>query len=218
MKLPFTIQQFFDVFASYNGTVFPAQIFFYLLALLALWFIIRGARYANIYTSAALAFLWLWMGIVYHLLFFSEINKAAYVFGPLFILQGLLFFYYGVVKHQLQYTFHTDLYTITGGLLIFYALILYPLLGYMAGHVYPSSPTFGLPCPTTIFTLGLLLWTGTKLPKLLLIIPLLWSVIGFSAAFTLGVAEDTGLIVAGLATLVLVVVHRRRTTGKHSLA
>lgn len=138
--------------------------------------------------------------------------------GGLFIIQGLLFFYYGVLKQKLHFSFHTDVYTITGGIVMLYALILYPLLGYLAGHSYPDAPTFGLPCPTTIFTLGLLLCTGKSLPLPLLIIPLLWSLIGFSAAFTLGVQEDTGLIIAGLLTLILVIVHKRKTHGKHSLA
>jgi hypothetical protein len=76
--------------------------------------------------------------------------------------------------------------------------MIYPTLGYFLGHIYPKSPTFGLPCPTTIFTFGLLLWTDVKLPKTILIIPFLWSLVGFTAALTLGILEDTGLLVSGV--------------------
>ena len=36
------------------------------------------------------------------------------------------------------------------------ALVAYPVLSAMLGREFPEMPTFGLPCPTTIFTLGLL--------------------------------------------------------------
>ncbi|WP_414541485.1 DUF6064 family protein [Nostoc sp. CCY0012] len=29
---------------------------------------------------------------------------------------------------------------------------MYPLIGYALGRIFPTSPTFGVPCPTTIFT------------------------------------------------------------------
>jgi hypothetical protein len=85
------------------------------------------------------------------------------------------------------------------------------VLGYLFGHVYPKSPTFGLPCPTTIFTFGLLLWTKTKFPKAVLVIPFLWSLIGFSAALTMGIHEDIGLLVAGVLGTVLLLLRERKS-------
>jgi hypothetical protein len=82
--------------------------------------------------------------------------------------------------------------------MIVYAMIIYPILGTLLGHGYPRSPSFGVaPCPTTIFTFGLLLLTSARVPKSLLVIPFLWSLLGFTAAFLLGVPEDIGLLVAG---------------------
>lgn len=84
-------------------------------------------------------------------------------------------------------------------LLIAYAMIVYPVIGTVLGHGYPSSPSFGVaPCPTTIFTFGLLLCTNARVPKSLLVIPLIWSLIGFYAAVSLGIREDIGLLLAGL--------------------
>ena len=94
---------------------------------------------------------------------------------------------------------------LVGGFFILYGLLIYPLLGYFLGHVYPYAPSFGVPCPTTIFTFGLLLWTDSKFPKYLLIVPLLWSMIGFMAAFQWGVLEDLMLLVSGIVTTGLVV-------------
>lgn len=67
-----------------------------------------------------------------------------------------------------------------------------------AGHRYPVTPTFGLPCPTTILTIGLLAWTGFRTSPALWIVPLLWTMVGGSAATLLGMHEDLALPVAGV--------------------
>ena len=41
------------------------------------------------------------------------------------------------------------------------------------------------------------------------IIPILWSVVGFMAAFSLGVKEDIGLFIAGVLTFILQVAKRK---------
>jgi hypothetical protein len=81
---------------------------------------------------------------------------------------------------------------------LLYALVIYPLLGYALGHGYPRSPTLGLPCPTVIFTFGLLLLTTSPLPSWLLAIPFLCGLVGFSAVWVFGILEDVGLLVAAL--------------------
>lgn len=67
------------------------------------------------------------------------------------------------------------------------------------------------PCPTTIFTFGILLWSTAAVPLALVVIPLLWSVVGMSAAVSLRVPQDYGLVVAGLAGTALIVQERRRS-------
>jgi hypothetical protein len=204
MKTPFTAEAFLTVFEKYNSAIWPLQLLFYLLAFTAIIFTIKKNTWSDKIISLILSFFWLWMGIVYHLIFFTTINKAAYLFGIIFIIQGLLFLYYGVFRHLLSFQLKQDAYSVTGLILIIFSLLLYPIIGHVAGHPYPYSPTFGLPCPTTIFTFGLLLWTNNKPSFIILIIPFLWSLLGFSAALSLGIFEDVGLVISGLtATLLL---------------
>ncbi|HXV99120.1 MAG TPA: DUF6064 family protein, partial [Anaerolineae bacterium] len=159
MNLPFTPEQFFNVFAQYNLAVWPLQIVIYLLAITALLLSVKKTRYSDRIISAILAFFWLWIGIAYHLTFFTSINQGAYLFAGLFIGQGILFFVTGVWHQKISFKPHLNVYSIAGAVFILYGLLIYPILGYFLGHTYPQSPTFGLPCPTTIFTFGLLLWT-----------------------------------------------------------
>lgn len=210
MKLPFTLEQFLDVFRQYNISVWPMQVFLIVLALLATYFSIFKKPYSDTLIVSILVFLWLWMGIVYHLIYFSSINKAAMLFGSLFIIQGLVLFYLGIIKDKLRFQFSLNKYGITGMALIMFALIVYPLLGYWMGHVYPLSPTFGLPCPTIIFTFGVLLFSSSRIHFIVIIIPVTWSLIGFSAVVSLGMKEDTGLLIAGLICIIMILYKNKR--------
>lgn len=209
MQLPFTSAEFMEVFRSYNEWVGSWIILFYLMALIAILNAIKKFRYSDSLISSILGLFWLWMGIVYHILFFSTINPGAYIFGGMFILQGLLFFYLGIIRKKISYHFRKDLGGLAGLALLIFAFFIYPLLGYRAGHIYPAAPAFGLPCPTTIFTLGMLLWTDKKLPYGIIAIPLIWSLIGFVAAISLGIREDAGLLIAGLLTTAFVILKNR---------
>ena len=60
---------------------------------------------------------------------------------------------------------------------------------------------FGVtPCPVTIFTLGMFLLTTSPVPKGLLVIPFIWSLIGGSAAILLHVPQDWVLLASGFIT------------------
>jgi hypothetical protein len=202
MKLPFTTEQFLEVFRRYNTTFYPLQAVFLLIAVYAIFVLGRNKSNSGKIVTAILAVFWLWMGLAYHIAFFSSINKAAYIFGSLFILEGILLLIYGCLN-QPAFTFQKNVAGIASVLLLIYALVIYPIIGYFLGHRYPYSPTFGLPCPTTIFTIAVFLLAEKRLPFYIVLIPLLWCAVGFSAAFSMGIYEDSGLIVAALILAVL---------------
>ena len=211
--MPFTQEQFFGVFRNYNLAVWPVQWLLNILAVIAIGLAARGrfARGVNL----ILAGFWAWMGIVYHLTFFATINRAAMLFGIAFLIEAALFLWQGTVRSRIHFRVGRNLRTLLGFVLMIYALLLYPALGYLLGRRYPSIPTFGLPCPTTIFTFGLLLWAVSPLPRSVLVIPSLWSLLGFSAAISLSVTEDYGLLIAGVLATVLIVATQpvRRVSG-----
>lgn len=198
MQLPFTNEQFFSVFRLYNSTVWPAQVFLVLLAVLAIVFIALRRPWSGAAVSAILALLWVWLGAAYHLAFFARINPVAYGFGALSIAGGLLFAWHGVICRRFEFAFDGSFRTGLGIALLAFALVVYPLWSTLAGHGYPELPTFGLPCPTTIFTIGVLaLASGARL-RAVLAVPILWSLVGGQAAFLLDVKPDLGLLVAGV--------------------
>lgn len=204
------MEQFLNVFQTYNLAIWPLQVVVYLLGIAAIALLFTGLNSRNRIISSVLSVMWLINGILYHITFFSTINRAAYVFGILFIIQGLLFLLLGVVKGKLEFGFAKDARSLTGFVFILYSMVIYPLLGIPAGHLWPSSPVFGVaPCPTTIFTFGLLLLSRARVPKWLLVIPLLWSFIGLGAAINFGVFEDYGLVLAGVTATLIIYFHDR---------
>lgn len=211
MAMPFTQDEFLHLFASYNAAIWPAQIFAYLLGIVAVIAAIRGIRTAGIIIAVILALFWGWTGVVYHGIFFSAINNAAYFFAALFVIQALLLLYTGLGPKRLVFRPTGRTVLMVGALFVFYAMVLYPVLNIVLGHGYRQMPVFGVaPCPMTIFTLGILLWSATRVPIYLIIIPVVWSIIGVSAAISLGIFEDIGLVVAGLLGAILIVVNNRR--------
>lgn len=210
MNVPFTVQQFLQVFKEYNLAVWPMQIVFYVLSIAIVYLAMRQSKKLDAIINVILAFLWIWMGIIYHFGFFSTINKAAWFFGSFCVLQGFIFLYYGVLKSKLTFAYNRDVFGISCLIMIVYALVIYPVIGYFAGHAYPYAPTLGLPCPTTIFTLGMLLLASCRVPVWVMVIPLLWSVVGTSAAFNFGIREDAGLLISGIMAAALIVYRNRK--------
>jgi hypothetical protein len=211
MRLPFTTDQFLDVFAAYNQAIWPAQVVAYVAGLGALsWALAMPSRASAAALGLTLACMWVLMGAGYHIGFFQVINPLALPAGALFILQGGLTA--GVaLRGGFQLSTGRTGWKTLGLVLAACGTVIYPLLGSALGHVYPRAPVFGVaPCPTTIFTLGIFLLAARPLPRWLFIVPVLWSLVGASAAFLLGVREDLMLPLAGAAGVIAAVARGRR--------
>ncbi|SFP97486.1 DUF6064 family protein [Tranquillimonas alkanivorans] len=197
MDLPFTQDAFFAVFGGYNQVVWPLIPLFYVLATASVAMLFRPSRGAALFIPSTLAAMWAVNGVGYHWMFFREINPAAALFAAVFVVQAMGLIVLPARIPSLRFAAGTEARPAIGLLLILFATVLYPLWGWTAGHGWPEMPAFGVaPCPTTIFTIGILL-TGTwRVVRWLLIVPGLWAVVGGSAAIFLGVPQDSTLIVA----------------------
>lgn len=187
--MPFTEQQFFAVFGNYNEAVWPAQALLFLLAILS----VIGALWSRRGVALIVAGLWAWCGIAYHWIHFARVNPAAWFFGALFIGAAAL-----IARDRDVFAFDDvpPVRRSIGLAIVIYALLAYPAIGYLAGHLYPATPTFGAPCPLTIFTIGLYLMAARPLPLLPVAVPLAWSLLGLPAMLKFGMLEDAGLPIA----------------------
>jgi hypothetical protein len=211
MKIPFTVEQFFDIFGTYNTAIWPSQVVAYIFGIIVLGLALRENKLSSRIVSGILALFWIWMGVFYHMTYFSMINPVARIFGVFYVLQGVLFLLVGAILGRLSFRFNYKPLPLLGVCFILYAMVIYPLLGLAFGHSYPKVPLFGVaPCPTTIFTFGILLWATKPVPGYLFVIPFLWSLIGMSAAVNLRVPQDYGLVVAGVLGTILILIQNHK--------
>ena len=197
MSLPFTRAQFFDVFAAYNTSLWPFAMALWLLTVGAVVILGRGNRGAGRLFSLLLAIHWAWAALAYHVAFFSSINPAAWLFAALFLVQAALFMWFGVLRANLRCSPGQSFRHYVAWIFVGYSL-LYPAIVWAEGNAYPRLPTFGVPCPTTVLTIGFLLAADPPVPRVLPLIPIVWAFIGGSAAFLLGVHADVMLLAAGI--------------------
>jgi len=78
-------------------------------------------------------------------------------------------------------------------------------------HPYYCMSVFGVtPSSTVICTIGLLLLTTQSVPLYFLVVPFLWSLIGFWVAIRFGLVQDYGLLIVGVTGVYLIIRHNRR--------
>ena len=200
MKRPFTFDEFLEMLERFNTDWWPTHVIMYTLAAVAIFLAIRKTRFSGSIVTAILSLFWIWVGYVFNLLYFSKLYHMAYLFVGLYVLEGIILAWVGIFRKNLSFSVRADLFGLTGGIMIIYALIGYPLVGYFTGRGPDHLLYTGMmPCPTAIFTLGMLLWTEKPLPKIVPVIPVVYALSGF-VPVKLGVVEDVGLVVAGIVT------------------
>lgn len=203
MTAPFSIEQFLGVFVDYNAAIWPTQIVAYVLGLIAVGALWSTRPLPPRLILSILALMWAWNGVGYHYLFFTTISPAAKLFAGFFVMQAILFAAGAMAANGMHFEIGRDLRSFSGVAIIAYAMLIYPILGIRAGHGLLAGPMFGVaPCPTTIFTIGMLLLAHGKCLVWLSIIPFLWSLVGLAAAVQLGIPEDFGLPIAGFALMI----------------
>lgn len=212
-----SIKDFMLVLEQYNTTIWPMQIVAYLLVGVALFFSIKSSKYSQRILLVIMAFLWLFNGIVFNLIFWTPSHFFGYVFGIFCIVQGLIFLS-GLKGTDLLTSYESSIYSFTGIIFIIYAAIGYQVFGYFLGHIYPNFFPVGLvPCPTTIFTFGVFLIIHKRISIKYYAIPLIVALGGFLAA-NIGIYEDIGLIIAGLLGTYLIIRRNKHITEQEKQA
>jgi hypothetical protein len=193
--LPFTAEAFFESFATYNRLFWPVAAGLWLAAIGAVAVTWRNPVGRSRLLTGVIAILWAWGAVAYHAFLFTRINPAAWLFAGLFALQAALLLR-AAADSTIRYFAATGARR-AGGLFLAAYGILYPFLSLLA-QPYPRTPTFGVPCPTTLLTIGVLMTLRGAIPIRLALIPALWGVVGGSAAVLLGVPTDYVLLGSGM--------------------
>ena len=206
MQTTISVPDFLPVFESVNRDMWPLQVFMLLFGAAMAIATLRKSRIADRVTAAGLGLIWIFDGIAFHWMYFRPIYEPAGMFAVFWIVQGALFLAAGVFRPHLSFTASRNVYAGFG-------FLGYPVVGYLLRGDLAHATWFGpFPCPVGAFTIGMLLLTDNRVPKYLLIIPLLWA-LGGVGPVSWGITEDIGLLAGGTLGIVLLLVRDHRNRG-----
>ena len=176
--IPFTPEVYWRLLERINEAFWPLHVLAVAIGLTALLLALRGNRRMAL---ALLAPAWLTSGILFHFIYYAELNWAAPWFGWGFIAQAALLLALALFAGSGGTQGHSKgLSTGIGATVAVVSLLGYPLIAATIGPGLSHAETYGLhPDPTAIATLGVMLimlrgptfWLAS-------LIPILWCVIG----------------------------------------
>ncbi len=197
--LPYTAEVLFSLMGRYNAAMGPGVAVAPVLALAALALALRPQPGGGRAIAAILAAGWLWSGGVFHGQYLAPLNFAAPIYATGFAVQGLLLLLSGVVLGRLTFRLRADAPGVAGVAVIVLALVVDPVLGWLAGWPVAQTPVVGLaPNPTALFTLGMLLLARPVVPFHLLVLPVVWALWSGWMSWTLAIPSDLALPAAAL--------------------
>src|SRR5687768_17487235 len=158
--MPFTADAFLDVFAAYNKALWPFAVVSWAITVVVVALFVSGRPRSTALLRILLAGHWLWAGVMYHAFFFAAINPAAWVFAAVFVINAILLLTVRPFDSSSAARRGSTRHAISTVLMV-YAL-LYPAVAWADGFIYPRMPTFGVPCPTTILTIGFLIAVSAR--------------------------------------------------------
>jgi hypothetical protein len=195
-------EEFWTQVAAYNEETSPVTI---IMTVAALFLTFRvfwrpGAR-SDVWMKAFLGFTFAWKGIVFFLLYVKN-PMSMFTGAPLFIIISLLFVV-DIWTRKTHFRLPEAMWK-KGLTALWMALVLlYPVIGWPLGHVYPKTllPTF--PCPLTTFAIALVAAAAPQVDKKVFLLLLPWALMALPKCFgALDCHEDCMLFASGVYGLV----------------
>jgi uncharacterized protein DUF6064 len=170
--LLFSPRAYYRLIERYNAAVWPAHILMLALGAGLLWMLLRPTPGRSRAVAALLAALWAWVAWAFVWRRYATINWAAMYFVWLFAIEAVLLGWLGVVRNGLPFRAGKSTASVTGVVLLAFAVFVYPLLAPAAGWDWRQAEVFGIaPDPTVIGTLGILLIAESRARTGLLVVP-----------------------------------------------
>jgi hypothetical protein len=207
---------FFAMLADYHTLLHPFPFLAFGLGFVVMALFFSSYNQKDRISLLILAFLWAWNGLVLFTYQAAALAPVVYALqGVLFPVQALLLAHAACAKEPPEFGISTGFSGKAGLAVMFTAIFLYPIVGNIFGHSYPTAPVWPEPCPLTIFTFGYLLSARASVRPVLIIIPFLWSLMGIVAVLKLGVAPDALEVIAGVGCSVAILLKNRKAAAKN---
>ena len=208
--LPFDAGSLFATIAYYHAAFWPLP---WLALAWGVAVILLAATARSRAAFVLLALAWVWVGVAWHLATFAGINLAAPLYGAFFVLQGALLAW-TAARGRLGLRYQGRVRDGIGLGLAVGSLLAYPLLDRLSGVPWAAVRLPGVdPCPTALFTLGILLLADRRSAAGLMALPVLWTLVAGATGWAVAIGRDQVLPLLGLAALVLALLPTRRAAS-----
>ena len=205
----FSSHTYYRLIELYNKALWPAHLLAILFSMALLYLCLKKPDKHGKIIGSILVLSWLWVSGAFLWQRFATIHWVAsyYAFG--FVIQSILLFWMGIVKGGLHIHSPRSIQNKLGLAILFFGLLIQPLLMILAGHNWKQTELFALtPDSTVMATMGLLLLTDLKKTAWLLVIPLLWCIVSAATLYALGSLAAVSLIIAALIITVTLILRK----------
>ena len=201
--------EFWHVMEAYGAQIRPAQIVFYIAAILLVgWLFLKPGRIQTLFTKLYLSIAFAWNGIAFYFVLAKDMAGGSYgnyVFGSVFIIIAVLFAV-DLFRQKMRFSPPIVGWQRYVTLVLLLLVFCYPLFGILFGHSFTSLIMPGaFPCPTTALGLLLLTMALPRVDKTIYFLLLVCAIpfTPFVQIAKYGVYEDTILFATGVYSLVL---------------
>lgn len=196
---------FWNHVAAYNEATWPVQaVMIVVAAYLTYHVFVKPGPNTDVWMKAFLALAFAWNGTAFFLIFVR--NPISIAIGtPLFIVVSILFVV-DIFARKTRFRFPKGRWMRGFTIMWILLALLYPLIGWPLGHVYPQVLLPLFPCPLTVLATALIVAAVPNVDRKVFMALLPWGLLGLPKCFgALDCHEDCVLFAGGVYGLIMLV-------------
>jgi hypothetical protein len=215
-----SIEEWRRVINSYGVSIWPAQIVFFVVAIvLTVLTMLKPGRAQDILIKLFLTVSFAWNGIVFYLIYARGLTGSIYgnfLYCAIFMLVSALFAV-DIFRSRMSFSLPSARWQKYATIALLFLIFCYPLIGIFLGHpatrlLFPGT----IGCPTTALALILLTTSLPRVDRLVYIVLLFFAIPAtpFLQIARYGVYEDSIMLASGIYALILLILYWKKRPNR----
>jgi len=214
------LEHLLEQIGQYNQMFFPFSLILpsalaLIAVLLVLFRFTRPGSRDNGLMNSFLALLYAIAGLeTFYPSFLGEV-RVEYISGAVIMWIFSSFFVWDIFHKKTDFRLSPQIdLRVLSLLLMSYGIFIYPLVEWALGFTWPRMVLFGAECPSTIFTIGLLIGSIPQVNKIIYIALSIGAIISGGTFAMLGATFDIAYFASGVCGLLMLIKYRKQMFGQ----